>query len=120
MMKHEVALLVPDQSQARSVCAFLRQNRFAPVELDSLAEFDRLMQGRGGGLPVLILDLDAEGITNAVLRQLKQKHPVTIIALSRQQFHPDLEESLRHHVYACLGWPVDPEELSYVLKSVFA
>jgi hypothetical protein len=36
-------------------------------------------------------------ITNATLRELKRKHPLTIIALSREQFHPDLEESLTHH-----------------------
>ena len=44
----------------------------------------------------------------------------TIIALSREQFHPGLEESLRDHIYACLGKPADPDELLYVLKGIFA
>ena len=66
-----------------------------------------------------MLDLDTEQVTNAALRELKKKHSLTIIALSGEHLHPDLEESLRHHIYACLGKPADPDELLYILRSVF-
>lgn len=117
-MKPEVAVLVFDPSEAELLCAILDRSGYAPLRLGSLAGIEAFMEGRGCG--VLILDLDLREITNAVLRRLRRKHPLTVIALSRQQFHPELEESLRHHIYACLGRPADPEELLYVLKSVFS
>ena len=51
--------------------------------------------------------------------QLRKKYSLTIIALSGENVHPKLEESLRHHIYACLGKPADSDELLYMLKSVF-
>lgn len=117
-MKHEVAVLVTHQEfQFRTLGSILSQGPYAPYELGSLDDVPRYMQGRESG--VLIVDLDTERVSNAALRELKKKHPITIIALSREQFHPDLEESLRHHIYACLGKPVDSDELLYLLRSVF-
>jgi len=82
-----------------------------------LTDVSRYMQGRDKG--VLIVDLDTEQISNAALRELKKKYPLSIIALSGEHMHPKLEESLRHHIYACLNKPADPDELLYLLKGVF-
>jgi DNA-binding NtrC family response regulator len=116
-MKHEVAVLVSQEAQSQKLKSILSQGLYSPYVLDSLNDVANYMHGRKTG--VLIVDLDTEQVTNAALRNLKKKHPVTVIALSREQFHPDLEESLRHHIYACLGKPVDPDELLYLLKGVF-
>jgi len=117
-MKHEVGVLVSPESQSQVLHSILSQGPYAPMRLESLDDVPQYMQGRASG--VLILDLDSGPITNATLRELKKKHPLTIIALSREQFHPGLEEALTHHIYACLGKPADPDELLYVLKSIFA
>ncbi|MBI5580299.1 MAG: hypothetical protein HY895_14195 [Deltaproteobacteria bacterium] len=117
-MKHEVAVLVSPKSQSDALCSILGQGPYAPLRMGSIDDLPQYMQGRESG--VLILDLDSEPVTNASLRGLKKKHPLTIIALSREQFHPGLEEALTHHIYACLGKPADPDELLYVLKSIFA
>ena len=116
-MKYEVAVLVTQESQYRTLHSILCQGPYAPYELGSLDDVARYMQGRESG--VLIVDLDSEPITNAALRELKKKHTLTIIALSGEHLHPDLEESLRHHIYACLGKPADPDELLYILRSLF-
>lgn len=110
-------MLVTQESPSRALHSILSQGPYAPYELASLDDVPRYMQGRESG--VLIVDLDTEQVTNAALREVKKKHPITIIALSREQFHPDLEESLRHHVYACMGKPMDSDELLYLLRSVF-
>jgi DNA-binding NtrC family response regulator len=118
-MKHEVGVLVSPESQSQVLHSILSQGPYAPLRLESLDDVPQYMQGRESG--VLILDLDSEPIiTNASLRELKKKHQLTIIALSREQFHPGLEEALTHHIYACLGKPANPDELLYVLKSIFA
>jgi DNA-binding NtrC family response regulator len=116
-MKHEVAVLVYQESQNQAILTILGQGPYAPFALTSMADVPRYMQGRDRG--VLLVDLDTEPVTNAELRALKKKHALTIIALSGEHLHPDLEESLRHHIYACLGKPVDPDELLYMLRSVF-
>jgi DNA-binding NtrC family response regulator len=117
-MKHEVGVLVSPESQSQVLHSILSQGPYAPWRLGSIEDVPQYMQGRESG--VLILDLDSEPITNVTLRELKKNHPLTIIALSREQFHPGLEESLTHHIYACLGKPADPDELRYVLKGIFA
>jgi len=116
-MKHEVAVLVSQESQSQTLYSILSQGPYAPQDLGCLDDVPQYMLGRDTG--VLIVDLDTEKVTNAALRELRKKHALTIIALSGKHLHPDLEESLRHHIYACLGKPVDPDELLYMLKSVF-
>ena len=116
-MKHEVAVLVSQESQSQALRSILTQGPYTPCEIGSMGEVSKYMSGRDKG--VLIIDLDSEQITNTALRELKKKHPITIIALSGEQLHPKLEESLRHHIFACLGKPADPDELLYMLRSVF-
>ena len=116
-MKHEVAVLVSHKSQKKAILSILGQGPYAPFALSSMADVSRYMRGRDNG--VLLVDLDTEQVTNAALRALKKKHALTIIALSGENVHPKLEESLRHHIYACLGKPADSDELLYMLKSVF-
>jgi DNA-binding NtrC family response regulator len=116
-MKHEVAVLASQKSQSQALASILSQGPYSPCEIDSMGEVSQYMDGRDKG--VLIIDLDSEQVTNTALRELKKKHPLTIIALSGEHLHPKLEESLRHHIYACLGKPADPDELLYMLRSVF-
>ena len=116
-MKHEVAVLVSQESQNQVILSILGQGPYAPFALCSMADVSRYMHGRDKG--VLLVDLDTEQVTNAALRELKKKHSLTIIALSGENLHPKLEESLRHYIYACLVKPADPDELLYMLKSVF-
>ena len=116
-MKHEVAVLVSQKSQSLALHSILGQGSYIPYELGSMDDVPRYMHGRDKG--VLLVDLDTGKVTNAALRELKKKYALTIIALSGEHLHPDLEESLRHHIYACLGNPADPDELLYMLRSVF-
>jgi DNA-binding NarL/FixJ family response regulator len=49
----------------------------------------------------------------------KQDRTVRIVGLSSRPFHPELEEALTSHIYACLSKPIDPDELFYVIRSVY-
>jgi len=73
---------------------------------------------RAGACQAVILDLDSLPVDNRLLRNLRRKDPsVRIIVLSSRRFHPELEEAMSTHIYACLSKPVDSEELIYWLKS---
>jgi hypothetical protein len=68
----------------------------------------------------LILNLDKVAATNKVFRNLKTKRPLlNIIALSKRQFHPELEEAIREYISVCLARPVDSDELVYWLRTIF-
>jgi hypothetical protein len=38
---------------------------------------------------------------------------------SAKRFHPELQDAIQHHIYACLNKPVDPDELLFWVKSVY-
>jgi DNA-binding NtrC family response regulator len=116
-MTHEVAVLVSQESQYQALRSILSQGSYAACELGSIGAVSKYMSGRDEG--VLIIDLDTGEVTNTALRELKKHHVLTIIALSSAHLHPNLEESLRNHIYACLKKPADPDELLYLLRSVF-
>ena len=68
----------------------------------------------------VILDLDTVPVDNRVLRELRRQNPgIGIVGLSERRFHPELEEAIRSHIYACLGKPPDPDELVYWLRSIY-
>jgi DNA-binding NtrC family response regulator len=69
---------------------------------------------------VVILDLDDPVVDNRVIRNAKRTRPaMQIIGISKRPFHPELKEAISKHIYACLCEPVDPEELVYLVKSIF-
>jgi DNA-binding NtrC family response regulator len=71
-------------------------------------------------LGVVILDLDNPLVNNRVLRDLKQKRPaMQLIGISSRVFHPELKDAISKYMYACLCEPLDPEELIYLVKSIF-
>jgi DNA-binding NtrC family response regulator len=116
-MKFEVAVLTSQRLLSQALHSILDQGPYVFYELDSMDDVARYMQGREKGL--LIIDLDTEQVNNAVLREVKKKHPITIIGISSEKFHPGLEEAFKHHIFACLTNPLDSQELLYMLDSVF-
>lgn len=67
----------------------------------------------------VIMDIDSLAVENRDLRRLSSAHPGTpILCLSRKRLHPELGESIRNHVFACLTKPVDPDELGYWLRCI--
>lgn len=68
----------------------------------------------------VLVDFDGLEVNNNMLRDFRRSLPDTyIIGISTKHFHPELAESLREYVYACMPKPVDPDELCFFLRSVF-
>ena len=117
-MKKEVVVLDADTTQSQDLCAFLNDNTYTATPMNSLANMDRCIAE--ADCRAVVLNLDNISVTNKTLRDLKRKKPsINIIALSKRQFHPELEEALREYISVCLAQPVDTDDLVYWLKAVF-
>ena len=95
-----------------------KQENYQAISLNSLANLEERIQETA--CSVVILDLDTLPVNNRFIRNLKVKRDkMHIIGLSSRPFHPELEEAMSSHIYACLSKPVDPDELTYLLKSIY-
>lgn len=114
-----VMVVTSDTQYRRDLCALLRRRAYNAVPVESLEHLAEHMEGRESD--IVILDLDGLPVENRFLRQLRRDSPgLQIIALSSRPFHPELEEAMSSHIYACLGRPPDPDELAYCLGSMCA
>jgi DNA-binding NtrC family response regulator len=118
MNEKEVIVLDTDTTQSQNLVAYLNDNAYTATPLNSLANMDQYMAETD--CRAVVLNLDNISVTNKILRDLKRKKPtINIIAHSKRQFHPELEEALREYISVCLAEPVDTDELDYWLRSVF-
>jgi len=118
MKEKEVIVLDNDTPQSQNLISFLKDNAYTATSMNSLANMDRYMAE--ADCRAVVLNLDNIAVTNKILRDMKRQKPsMNIIAHSKRQFHPELEEALREYISVCLAEPVDTDELEYWLKSVF-
>ena len=74
-----------------------------------------------GDCMAVILDLDSLPLDNRTIRALTAAYPaVSFLCASRDHFHPDLQEAIGCHLFACLTKPIDADELDYFLKCIHA
>jgi len=118
-MQRTVIIVDENKSESEALCSVLHQENYPTIFLNSLADLEKRVQETP--LSVVILDLDNLPVNNQFIRHLKrQKENVCIMGLSSRPFHPELEEAVSTHLYACLGKPVDTDELLYWLRSIDA
>jgi DNA-binding NtrC family response regulator len=118
MREKEVIVLDTDTKQSQNLCALLKDHAYTTTLMKSLANMDQCVDE--SDCRAVILNLDNVAVTNKILREIKRKKPrMNIIALSKRQFHPELEEALREYISVCLARPVDTDDLVYWLKTIF-
>ena len=118
MNEKEVIVLDTDTTQSQNLIDFLNDNAYTATPMNSLVNMDQYVAETD--CSAVVLNLDNISVTNKILRDLKRKKPlINIIAVSKRQFHPELEEALREYISVCLARPVDSDELVYWLKTIF-
>jgi DNA-binding NtrC family response regulator len=116
--KKEVIVVDDDEMQCKNLCALLTDHEYMSTAMSSLTNMEQHLGE--SDCRAIILNLDNVSVTNKSLKQLKRKNPsLNIIAFSERQFHPELEEALREYISVCLAKPVDPDELTYWLKTIY-
>ena len=112
-----VIIMTGDVEGAMDVTAFLRETGRDVVHADAWEKIGTALGG--SGFSFVLLDLDTLPVSNVVIRAFKRKFPqIPMLAMSWQNFHPDLKESLSTSVNACLSKPVDPDELEFWLENL--
>ena len=115
-MDEPIVVVDTNKEQCQELRAILEGEHYRITVLDSLLNLKENIQE--GAFQAVILDLDSLPVDNRFIRDLRRKDPgVRIIALSSRRLHPELDEAMSTHIYACLSKPVDSEELIYCLKS---
>ena len=68
----------------------------------------------------VIIDLDEKIPSKTTFETWRrQNNHLNILGISSKRFHPDHSEVIGQHLFACLKKPVDPDELTFLLKSIF-
>ena len=117
-MQKKIVVLDTDEAQCMELCALIEQKSYPAIPIHSTPELENCFAGQDC-LGVFI-DIDTVPLTNRDIRQFALKFPGTyIFCISKHQFHPELQEAICYHVYACLNRPVDPDELFYWIRSIY-
>lgn len=105
--------------ESQELCSMLERNHYSATALHSLLELAEKV--RVSLCQAVILDLDSLPVDNRFIRGLcKENSELCLIGISSRTFHPELEEAMRAYISACLGKPVNEDELIYWLKSACA
>jgi DNA-binding NtrC family response regulator len=105
-----------NKEQSGELCALLERNHYRTLAFHALLNLEKNLQEHP--CHAVLLDLDSLPVSNRFIRGLRRQNPnLCILVLSNRSFHPELEEAISTHIYACLSKPVDTEELIYWLKT---
>jgi DNA-binding NtrC family response regulator len=115
-MQDPILVVSANAQHCVELCAALEGEDYPIQLLNSLEHLARTTNGCDCRLA--ILDLDSLPVDNRLIKKLKRRNPsLRIIGFSSRSFHPELQEAMSSHIYACLGAPVDEEELVFWVKS---
>lgn len=118
MVKKGIIIVSPDDNCINYLRSILEKALYRPIFVPSLSEAKaRLEQQR---YRVLLIDLDHPAVDNRYLKELRKDHAgLSLIGLSNQKFHQELEEAMSRYIDACFDKSEDYEDLLYWLKAVF-
>ena len=110
-------VLDADKKQCRQLCKLIANSHYKATTLYSFHDLEKTITETG--CLAIFWDIDTVPVENQIIRDLTIKFPdVYFFGLSRQQFHPELQDAICYHIYACINRPIDPDELFYWLKSI--
>jgi len=117
-MEKKILVLNADITSCQELVELLEGRQYATTSIHALSDLEGHLE-KGGNLTV-ILDIDSVPVDNRVIRDLTIKYPeVHFLCTSKDRFHPDLKDAICYHIYACLAKPVDPDEIFFLLRSIY-
>jgi DNA-binding NtrC family response regulator len=112
-----VLVINADKDEANSIGDLLRPAGYTPCMIDNLEGVEDAVAT--SNCMAVLLDLDSLKVSNRAVRRMTVKFPrVCFLCTSRSPFHPELEDAIGFHFYACIQKPIDPDELFYWLKCI--
>ncbi len=116
-MVQQITVIDADERQALEFCGFLEKAGHPSQICSSLSRLEKYLEPKD--CLAVFIDVDTVPATNIEIRELSLRYPgIYLFCLSKRRFHPELQDAICYHVYACLNRPVDPDELSYWLRTI--
>lgn len=106
-----------DPEEIAGISHLLEEADFNTLAVISASELKKKLED--ASLIAVIMDLDSMRVDNRGIKDLALQFPnIPFLCISKERFHPELKDSIRDHIYACLTKPIDPDELKYWLKCI--
>jgi DNA-binding NtrC family response regulator len=116
-MEQEIAIAHPNEKDGRRLGEILVRESYQIKVFKNLEKLQMYLQTNP--CSTVIIDIDKLPVDQQLFRNLKRLLPdLSILTLSSRSFHPELEEAMSRHIFACLNKPVDPEELIFLLEGI--
>lgn len=113
------AILVLDtnERQRQDLCQLLMRNGCMSEHMETLDELDQRLAD--DDILAVIIDIDSVPLENRTFRDLAVQNPdIYFFCISERRFHPELQDAIGSHLYACINKPVDPDELLFWVRSI--
>jgi DNA-binding NtrC family response regulator len=112
-----ILIMNADPEESAGISFLLQDADFKTQSVAAPAELKHKM--KEASFMAVIIDLDSVAVDNRTIRDFASAFPtIPFLCLSKERFHPELKDSIRDHIYACLTKPIDPDELNYWLKCI--
>jgi len=116
-MQKSILVLDADEDQCRELCELLEKSQFKATPLFSTHNLEKSIEDTG--CQAIFWDIDTVTANNRIIRDLTIKFPgVYFFCLSCHPFHPELQDAICYHIYACINRPVDSDELFFWLRCI--
>ena len=116
-MKKKIAVIDTDEKQCRELCDILQERQYRAIPMHSLEGMESYVHD--SSFEAVIVDINTVPVDNQAIKGLTKKYPHSFLFfLSKDRFHPHLEEALRDHIFACINKPIDLKELFYYLRAI--
>jgi DNA-binding NtrC family response regulator len=116
-MDKRILVIDANEEQGRLLCKLLDARQYPALPLNSIENLEESIQKTG--CLAVFWDIDTVPMDNRTVRNLTIKFPgVYFFGLSARPFHPELQDAICYHIYACINRPVDQDELFYWLRSI--
>jgi len=118
-MKTNVLVINANKNDADGISDLLKPAGYTPLIVDKLEDVEEALITND--CMAVLLDLDSIEVSNRVVRMMTLQYPqVCFLCTSWQPFHPELQDAICYHIYACIQKPIDPDELLFWMKSIVA
>jgi len=112
-----IILMNADPEESAAIALLLKEADFNTQSVTTPSELKKKM--KDAHVLAVIMDLDSVTVDNRSIKDIALQYPtIPFLCISKERFHPELKDSIRDHVYACLTKPIDPDELNYWLKCI--
>jgi DNA-binding NtrC family response regulator len=115
--KKAILLMNADPEESAGIAHMLKEADFKAQSVTTSSELKKNLED--ARFIAVIMDLDSMPMDNRSIKDLALQFPSAhFLCISKERFHPELKDSIRDHIYACLTKPIDPDELKYWLKCI--